>query len=91
MPTARNARGIDLLAYNANARQYLGIQVKALAKRDAVPLGSKSLEDLLGDWWVIVASTDENPECFIMTPEEVRTARHSVLAPAREIRNRQVP
>jgi hypothetical protein len=30
MPTARNARGIDLLAYDMNAIRYLGIQVKTL-------------------------------------------------------------
>jgi hypothetical protein len=41
MPTSRNARGIDLLAYDAPAGRYLGIQVKALSKPKApVPLGT---------------------------------------------------
>jgi predicted RNA-binding Zn-ribbon protein involved in translation (DUF1610 family) len=73
MPTSRNARGIDLLAYDATARQHLGIQVKALQNWNAVGLG-KSLEDLMGDWWVIVASIARKPECFIMKPGEVRDA-----------------
>src|SRR3974390_3375656 len=40
MPTARNARGVDLLAYDASAKKYKGIQIKTLSKRrGAVPLG----------------------------------------------------
>jgi hypothetical protein len=38
MPTARNARGIDLLAYDAACRRYLNIQIKTLSKHVAVPL-----------------------------------------------------
>jgi hypothetical protein len=49
MPTARNARGIDLLAYDASAGRYLGIQVKALSKpKPPVPLGT-SIDILMGD------------------------------------------
>jgi hypothetical protein len=40
MPTARNARGIDLLAYDMNAGNFKGIQVKTLSKRVPVPLGN---------------------------------------------------
>jgi hypothetical protein len=40
MPTARNARGIDLLAYDVGAYTFKGIQVKALSKRVPVPLGN---------------------------------------------------
>ncbi|KQY98089.1 hypothetical protein ASD45_19105 [Pseudolabrys sp. Root1462] len=72
MPTARNARGIDLLAYDANADKYLGIQVKTLSKASAIPLGIKPLDNLLGDWWIIISKVATNPECFIMKPGEVR-------------------
>jgi hypothetical protein len=71
MPTARNAKGIDLLAYDADARRYLGIQIKTLSKHDNVPLGKKGPDHLLGDFWIIVCGTTE-PECFIMTLDEVR-------------------
>ena len=71
MPTARNARGIDLLAYDATANSKLGIQVKTLSKHGAVPLGIKGLDNLLGDWWVIVAKVATKAECFIMKPDEV--------------------
>ena len=76
MPTSRNARGIDLLVYDAKAERKLGIQVKALSKKDAVSLG-KSVDAVLGDFWIIVtkAITTE-PECFVMTPDEVRLLAH---------------
>jgi hypothetical protein len=70
MPTSRNARGIDLLAYDATASRYLGIQVKALAIRNPVPLGN-SIDRFMGDWWVIVAKAATEPVCFIVKPEEV--------------------
>src|SRR5947209_5703520 len=76
MPTARNARGVDLLAYDATAEHFLGLQVKALSKRIPVPLG-KSVENLIGDWWIIVTKVAAGaPECFILKPEEVRRLAH---------------
>lgn len=76
MPTSRNARGIDLVAYDANGRKFLGIQIKTLSRgRNAVPLGLDP--HLLGDWWIIVTNVgniaeNENPECFVLTPAEVK-------------------
>jgi hypothetical protein len=76
MPTARNARGIDLLAYDATGKQFLGIQIKALSKRVPVPLGA-SIETFMGDWWIIVSKVAAGaPECFILTPAEVRSLAH---------------
>jgi hypothetical protein len=77
MPTSRNARGIDLLIYDATARHCHGIQVKALSKlKPPVPLGL-STDNLMGDWWIIVTkAVTENPECFIMKPEEVKALAH---------------
>ena len=72
MPTSRNARGVDLLAYDMSARRYRGIQVKTLSKRDNVRLGG-SRDELMGDWWIIVTKVaTDNPQCFIMRPSEVR-------------------
>jgi hypothetical protein len=84
MPTARNARGIDLLAYDASGRHFLGIQVKALSRRIPVPLG-RSVDNLMGDWWIIVTNVGrpeitgaetERPECFVLLPSEVRERAH---------------
>jgi len=49
MPTACNAPGIDIIAYNSNCSTFIGVQVKALSKRDPVPLGS-SLDGIQGDF-----------------------------------------
>lgn len=70
MPTARNARGVDIIAYSRDASTFHGIQVKALSKRTPVPLGT-SLEKIMGDFWIIVNKVATTPSAFILTPEEV--------------------
>ena len=72
MPTARNARGVDIIAYNQDASRFVGIQVKALSTRNSVPVGS-SLEKVMGDFWVVVNQvTTSSPSAYILLPEEVR-------------------
>ena len=76
MPTARNARGVDLLIYSDDAKTTRTIQVKALSRRSPVPLG-KSVDHLMADYWVILINiATDNPTSFIMTPGEVRDASH---------------
>ncbi len=75
MPTARNARGIDIVAYSPDGKRYLGFQVKSLSTRDAVPLGA-SIDNLMGDFWVIVNNVVSQPTAFILTPDEVRKLAH---------------
>lgn len=76
MPTARNARGVDIIAYSQDATRKLAIQVKALSKRNPVPLGT-SLEKVMGDFWVVVNKiTFSAPSAFIMLPAEVRELAH---------------
>lgn len=76
MPTARNARGVDILVYSHDARRKLSIQVKALSRRNPVPLGT-DLERLFGDFFIVCrkVATDA-PECFILLPSEVRARAH---------------
>ena len=76
MPTARNARGIDILIYSQDANRKLTVQVKALSKSSPVPLGAK-LTNLFGDFFVICRRLKtSNPECFVLTPNEVRELAH---------------
>lgn len=75
MPTARNARGIDIIAYNKEGTEYLGIQVKTLSKRSPVPLG-KSLDKVMGDYWVIVNDVTREPNAFILLPNEIKKLAH---------------
>lgn len=76
MPTSRNARGIDILAYNQDASLTLALQIKALSKRHPVPLGG-GLDKIIGDYWIIVnQALSDAPNCFILTPAEVRETAH---------------
>ena len=75
IPTARNARGVDIVAYDASASRYIGIQVKSLSKRDAVPVGA-SLSKMMGDFWVIVNRIATKPQAFVLLSEEARRLSH---------------
>jgi hypothetical protein len=73
MPTARNARGVDIVAYSGDASRFIGVQVKALSKRNPVPLGA-SLEKVMGDFWVVVNRVATPvPAAFVLLPDEVKT------------------
>lgn len=76
MPTARNARGIDLLIYSQDAERKYTVQVKALSRSSPVPLGTH-LDGLFGDFFVICRNVaSDAPECFVLTPGEVASAAH---------------
>ena len=64
MPTARNARGVDIIAYSRDASRFVGVQVKALSKRNPVPLGT-SLDKVMGDFWIIVNKVATAPSAYI--------------------------
>ncbi len=79
MPTARNAQGIDIVAYQGSGKDFIGIQVKTLSGRLAVPLNKAPEQgDLPGDYWIIVtnvaAASDPPtaPDVFVMLPGEVK-------------------
>ena len=71
MPTARNARGVDNIAYNRDCSRLIGIQVKALSKKSPVPLGP-SLEKIMGDFWAIVNNVYTDPKTYVLCPREVK-------------------
>ncbi len=78
MPTARNARGVDIVAYSRDAKRFLGLQIKALSKRNPVPLGT-TLEKVTGDFWIIVnqvvSSTPVQPSFFVRPKSKKRAHR----------------
>ena len=75
MPTARNARGIDVLAYSSSASRKVAIQIKSLSKRAPVPLGL-SVDDLMGDFWIVVNGVATSPKAYILLPSEVKGLAH---------------
>lgn len=76
MPTARNAKGIDVLIYSQDAKRTHSVQVKALSKKNPVPLGGHT-NGLIGDFFVVCCNVGcDAPECFVLTPAEVRSLAH---------------
>jgi hypothetical protein len=75
MPTARNARGVDIIAYNGDASRFIGVQVKSLSKKAPVPLG-QSLEKIMGDFWVVINNVATQPRAFVLLPSEVKELAH---------------
>jgi hypothetical protein len=76
MPTARNARGVDIIAYSRDATRLISVQVKALSKRNPVPLGT-DLDKVMGNFWVIVNKVaSPSPTAFVLKPLEVRGLAH---------------
>lgn len=76
MPTARNTRGVDIIAYNDDASHFIGIQVKAITKRNPVPLGL-SLDKCMGDFWIIINKMQsDTPAPYILLPSEVKALAH---------------
>lgn len=76
MPTARNAKGIDILIYSQDAATTYTVQVKALSRPSPVPLGKK-LEGIFGDFFIICRNVAlDRPECFVLKPAEVRALAH---------------
>jgi hypothetical protein len=72
MPTARNARGVDIIAYSQDATTKFAIQVKSLSIRNPVPLGA-SVDKIMGDFWIVVNKVaSPSPSAFILRPSEVR-------------------
>jgi hypothetical protein len=79
MPTARNARGVDIVIYSQDAKRTLTIQVKSLSKSPPVPLGH-SLNKLFGNFFIICRNVaTDKPECFILKPEEIEPLAHETV------------
>lgn len=71
LPTSRNAKGADIVAYTADQSRFLTFQVKTMSKLSNIVLG-KSLDDVRSDWWIIVTNAYDAPSAYIMTPAELK-------------------
>jgi hypothetical protein len=72
MPTSRNARGVDIVAYSDDCKLKVTVQVKALSERSAASLGG-SLDKLTADYFVVCRYVQrDKPECFVLTLAEVK-------------------
>lgn len=74
MPTSRNARGIDIIAYSQDGSRFLAVQVKALSKRNPVPLGRSP--HVHGAQHIVICQgvLEEPPKCFVLGPKDLERA-----------------
>ena len=80
LPTSRNAKGIDIIAYSQDANRTRTIQVKSLSKRNPVPFGGADNLSLIADFVIICRKVfEERPELFILTSTDVQKGAHSAL------------
>ena len=71
-PMAENTKGVDFLIYGQDASWKVAIKVRAFSRRNAVSLGATP-DNFLADYLVVCSKViEDNPECFILTQEEVR-------------------
>ncbi len=71
-PPTGNAKGVDFLILSQDATRKLTIKVRAFSRRKAVSLGATP-DNFLADYLVVCSRViEDNPECFILTQEEVR-------------------
>jgi len=61
MPTSRNARGTDIIAYSLDGRRMITIEVKSLKGKGAIWLDPSSLSKYL----IICRNLSDVPELFI--------------------------
>ena len=66
----RNVR-VDFIARSRDASRSVEIKVRTLSKRNAVGLGL-SLDNVAGDFWLIVNDVVTTPSVFVLLPKEVR-------------------
>jgi len=76
MPTSRNAKGIDILGYDQTGKRTITVQVKALSKRNPVPLGAEP-KNLIAKFIIIARHVAaETPEFFIARTSDIRDRIH---------------
>jgi hypothetical protein len=72
--TSRNARGVDIVAYNHDGTRRVLISVKSQSKRQSVGMGKKK-EHLFADFLIICRDVNDRgtvPECFIVPMDVVK-------------------
>ena len=92
MPTARNARGVDLIVYDTAGTKSIGIQVKTLSRYSPVPVGNWQDMSLVRYWCIVVlnpekGSDNQTPCVYVASPEEIKNG----IGDSKWLRARQFP
>lgn len=71
LPTSRNAKGADIVAYTSDQSRFLTFQVKTMSKLSNIVLGN-SPDSISSDWWIVVTNAYATPSAYILTPTELK-------------------
>jgi len=70
LPTIRNARGADIILVKDSKK--LGIQVKALSKKNDIHLSYDSYNDSSVDFWIVLMNVRcDKPKAFIIPQKDI--------------------
>ncbi|QRF75904.1 hypothetical protein Thermo_01413 [Thermoplasmatales archaeon] len=83
MPTARNARGVDIVIYNQKGTVSHTLQVKSLTKRNPAPFGS-NLGSLIAEYIFIVNNVYEMPNLYIVDTSTAKPRIHEGIKNGRK-------
>lgn len=71
MPTIKNAKGIDIVAYSENGGEMLTIQTKGFTDSQSISFQTK--DDVIADFYIIATQVYEHPPIvYILTKDEVK-------------------
>ncbi len=71
LPTIKNAKAIDIIAYKENGKQPISIQTKAFTNEGAVGK-FQSEGDISADFYIIATHVYERPVIYILTNSDVK-------------------
>ncbi|SIM79516.1 hypothetical protein [Cuniculiplasma divulgatum] len=72
LPTSRNAKGIDIIAYGKQGEKMLMIQTKGYTKKAAVgPF--KDVSEIIADFYIVSWNVYTSPVTYILTKEELKS------------------
>ena len=70
LPTSRNARGIDVLAYGKHGEKFLTVQAKGYTRKAAIgPFKDKT--DVIADFYIVAWNVYRSPLIYILSKDEV--------------------
>ena len=72
LPTSRNARGIDVLAYGKHGEKFLTVQAKGYTRKAAIgPFKDKA--DVIADFYIVAWNVYYSPLIYILSKDEVKS------------------
>ena len=80
LPTSRNAKGIDILAYGKHGEKILTIQTKGYTKKAAIgPF--RDIKHVIADFYIVAWNVYSTPKTYILTRDEIK----SIISPHKDV------